>query len=196
VVHTSLLVRAVETARIALAAAGRSWLPVRRSWRLNERQYGALTGMDRVRARERYGSERFHAWRRSYHAVPPPMPASELDALARDPRYADLAGRVPAAESLRDVTERLLPYWYDAVVPDLRDGRTVFLVGHGNSLRALIKHLDRVSDDDVTSLNVPTGVPLLYRLDPGTARPVASPRYLDPGAAARGIAEVIAQGAP
>jgi 2,3-bisphosphoglycerate-dependent phosphoglycerate mutase len=195
VVHTSLLRRSIRTAAIVADANDRSWIPVRRSWRLNERHYGALQGVDKVAVRERYGDERFALWRRSYDEPPPPLPDDDELSSVGDPRYAELAGAVPRTESLRDVTERLLPHWLDTVVPDLAAGRTVLLVAHSNSLRALIKHLDRLSDDAVVPLNVPTGIPLLYTLDDGAGLMPARPaEYLDPEAAAAGIAEVAAQG--
>ncbi|GAA5190108.1 phosphoglyceromutase [Rugosimonospora acidiphila] len=194
VVHTSVLRRSVRTAAIALHEADRSWIPVRRSWRLNERHYGALQGRERTAVRERYGHEQFMLWRRSYEVAPPPLADDDEFSQASDPRYADLLGELPRTESLRDVTARLLPYWHDAIVPDLRAGRTVLVCAHGNSLRALIKHMDRLSDDDFVGLNVPTGVPLRYTLDEATLRPTGPARYADPRAAAEGIAAVAAQG--
>jgi 2,3-bisphosphoglycerate-dependent phosphoglycerate mutase len=193
VVHTSLLSRSINTAAVALDKAGRSWIPVHRSWRLNERHYGALQGRDRVTVRDQYGDEQFTRWRRSYDGTPPPVPDDDDFSPASDPRYASLKGRIPRAESLRDLTARLLPYWDDAVVPDLKSGRTVLVTAHGNTLRALIKHLDQVSDTDIIGLNVPTGVPLWYTLN-GACRPTGPARYLDPVAAAEGIALVEAQG--
>jgi 2,3-bisphosphoglycerate-dependent phosphoglycerate mutase len=194
VVHTSLLRRSIRTAAIVTDATDRSWVPVRRSWRLNERHYGALQGADKAAVRERYGDEQFALWRRSYDVPPPPLPDDDELSSIGDPRYAGLAGGVPRTESLRDVTGRLLPHWFDAVVPDLAAGRTVLLVAHSNSLRALIKHLDRLSDDAVVPLHVPTGVPLLYTLDDAGFMPTRPAEYLDPDAAAAGIAEVAAQG--
>jgi 2,3-bisphosphoglycerate-dependent phosphoglycerate mutase len=194
VAHTSLLRRAVRTSAIALHEADRSWIPVRRSWRLNERHYGALQGKDKAAVRERYGREQFMLWRRSYDVPPPPLADDDEFSPVSDVRYADLLGSLPRTESLSDVTARLLPYWYDTIVPDLRAGRTVLVSAHGNSLRALIKHLDRLSDEAVVSLNVPTGVPLRYVLDDATFAPAGPAEYLDPKAAAEGIAEVVAQG--
>lgn len=202
VVHTSVLLRSIRTAELALAHAGRSWIPVRRSWRLNERHYGALQGKNKEETRLQFGDEHYRLWRRSYDVPPPPLsPASEL-AAGRDPRYRSLPPDVlPAAECLKDVLSRVLPYWYDAIVPDLHSTGRVLVVAHGNSLRALVKHLDDISDEAISELNLPTGVPLLYELDE-SARSLCGidPRfgvsgtYLDPSAAAASIASVRAQG--
>ncbi len=195
VVHTSVLVRAIRTADLALEQCGRLWIPVRRSWRLNERHYGALQGLDKKAVREQYGDEQFALWRRSYDVPPPPVDPSSEHHPAADPRYADLApDLLPATECLADVVRRLLPYWYDALVPDLRLGRVVLVVAHGNSLRALVKHLDGVSDADIAGLNVPTGIPLVYELDGALAPVVPGGTYLDPAAAAVAAAAVAAQG--
>lgn len=165
VAHTSVLQRAIETAEIALAAAGRSWIPVRRSWRLNERHYGDLTGLDKAETAARHGAEQVRTWRRSFRVAPPPIRAGHPLDPAGDPAYAELAPElVPRTESLADVTDRLLPHWHDAVVPDLRAGRAVLVSAHGNSLRALIKHLDGIGDDEIAGLDLPTGIPLRYRL--------------------------------
>jgi len=196
VVHTSVLVRAIRTAEIGLRAAGRSWIPVRRSWRLNERHYGALQGKNKKQTLTEYGEEQFMAWRRSYDTPPPPLADDSEWSQAGDPRYAMLAPDVvPRTECLADVVERMLPYWHDAIVPDLRTGATVLVAAHGNSLRALVKHLDGISDADIAALNIPTGIPLRYDLDPATLRP-AKPggEYLDPAAAALSAAAVAAQG--
>src|SRR6478672_13061100 len=185
VVHTSLLRRAIRTAQIALDAADRHWIPVRRSWRLNERHYGALQGKDKAAALAEYGEEQFMLWRRSYTTPPPAIePGSEFSQ-DQDARYAFLPPEArPATECLADVVVRMLPYWYDAIVPDLRSGATVLVAAHGNSLRALVKHLDGMGDDEVVGLNIPTGVPLRYDLD-ADLRPVkAGGEYLDPEAAA------------
>ena len=165
VVHTSVLQRAIETAEIALAAAGRRWIPVRRSWRLNERHYGDLTGLDKADTSARYGAEQVRTWRRSFQVAPPPIRAGHPWDPAGDPAYAELAPElVPRTESLADVTARLLPYWHDAVAPDLWAGRAVLVSAHGNSLRALVKHLDGIGDDEIAAVDLPTGLPLLYRL--------------------------------
>ncbi len=195
VVHTSLLSRAIETADIALAAAGLSWLPVQRSWRLNERHYGALQGKDKAQTREQYGDEQFITWRRSFDVPPPPLPDDDPLSQAGDPRYALLPDELlPRTECLRDVVQRMLPYWYDAIVPDLAAGRMPLVVAHGNSLRALVKHLDGIGDADIAELNIPTGMPLVYELD-DRFRPVQrGGRYLDPEAAAQAAEAVRAQG--
>jgi len=193
VVHTSLLRRAIRTAQITLDAADRDWIPVRRSWRLNERHYGALQGKNRVQVRQEFGDEQFTLWRRSYDTPPPPLPDDEFGE-ADDPRYADLLDSVPRTESLKDVVERILPYWYDAIVPDLRQHSVVLTVAHGNSLRALKKHLDGLSDQDVLGLNVPTGIPLCYELDDKTLRAARPATYLDPEGAAVAIEAVANQG--
>ncbi len=166
VVHTSLLRRAIQTANTTLDAMGRSWLPVRRHWRLNERHYGALTGLNKAEMAERHGADQVHLWRRSYDVPPPPMPPDHEFDVAGDPRYADLAaGTVPRTECLADVVTRLLPYWDDGIAPHLQSGCTVLVAAHGNSLRALVKHLDGIGDSEIAELNIPTGIPLVYELD-------------------------------
>jgi 2,3-bisphosphoglycerate-dependent phosphoglycerate mutase len=165
VLHTSLQRRAIRTANLALEELGRLWLPVRRSWRLNERHYGDLTGKNKQQTSEQFGEDQVLVWRRSYDTPPPPIAADNEFNPNVDPRYADLPPElVPQAECLADVVARMLPYWYDSIVPDLVDGRDVLVVAHGNSLRALVKHLQGISDDAITGLNIPTGVPLLYEL--------------------------------
>jgi 2,3-bisphosphoglycerate-dependent phosphoglycerate mutase len=192
VVHTSLLRRAISTANIALDASDRHWIPVRRDWRLNERHYGALQGKDKKQTLEQFGEAQFMEWRRSYDVPPPPIDAgSEFDQEG-DPRYA--AGEVPRTECLADVVARFLPYWESAVVPDLRAGKVVLLAAHGNSLRALVKHLDGVSDEDIVGLNIPTGIPLRYELDEELRPTVRGGEYLDPEAAVAAAAAVAAQG--
>lgn len=195
IVHTSLLTRAIETAQITLAEMGLPWLPVRRSWRLNERHYGALQGLDKAEIATRYGEEQMKLWRRSYDIRPPAQPADSSEDLPCDPRYGDLAPELlPSTECLKDVVERMLPYWYDAIVPDLRAQRCVLVTAHGNTLRALVKHLDRISDRDVVDLNIPTGVPRLYDLGPDLD--VRSARYLgDPAEIATKIAAVAREAA-
>ena len=195
VVHTSVLRRAIRTHELALHAADRHWIPVRRSWRLNERHYGALQGKDKKQTLEEYGEEQFMLWRRSYDTPPPPIEAGSEFSQDGDARYAFLPPEArPATECLKDVVVRMLPYWYDSIVPDLRLGRTVLVAAHGNSLRALVKHLDDMGDDEVVGLNIPTGVPLRYDLD-ADLRPVKTGgQYLDPEAAAAAIEAVKNQG--
>jgi 2,3-bisphosphoglycerate-dependent phosphoglycerate mutase len=195
VLHTSLLRRAIRTAQIALDVADRHWIPVRRSWRLNERHYGALQGKDKKQTLEAYGEEQFMLWRRSYDVPPPPLDDDAELSQFHDPRYADLPPELrPRTECLKDVLHRALPYWYDAIVPELRDGKTVLVVAHGNSLRAIVKHLDGISDEAIAALNIPTGMPLRYDLD-DDMRPVTTGGvYLDPAAAAEAAAAVANQG--
>ncbi|GAA4078323.1 phosphoglyceromutase [Nocardioides kongjuensis] len=195
VVHTSLQRRAINTAALALDAADRHWIPVRRSWRLNERHYGALQGKDKKAIKDEYGEEQFMLWRRSFDVPPPPLDDDDPYSQAGDPRYADLGDELPRAEALKQVIERLLPYWDAGIVPDLRAGHTVLIAAHGNSLRAIVKHLDQMSDADITGLNIPTGMPLVYELDEDTLAPVVpGGRYLDPEAAAEAAAAVANQG--
>jgi 2,3-bisphosphoglycerate-dependent phosphoglycerate mutase len=195
VLHTSVLQRAISTAEIAMRAAGRSWIPVRRSWRLNERHYGALQGKDKKQTLEQFGEEQFMLWRRSYDTPPPPIADDDEFSQVGDPRYADLPPELmPRTECLADVVDRMLPYWYDAIVPDLRRDLTVAVVAHGNSLRALVKHLDGMSDEAVVALNIPTGIPLLYELDDAMRPLTVGGEYLDPEAAAAAIDAVRNQG--
>ncbi len=193
-VHTSLLRRAITTANLALDVAERHWIPVKRSWRLNERHYGALQGKNKKQTMEEFGEEQFMLWRRSYDTPPPPIDPDAEFSPAGDPRYADLGAELPATECLKDVVARMLPYWESAVVPDLRSGQVVMLAAHGNSLRALVKHLDGISDTDIAALNIPTGIPLVYRLDEQLRPTVPGGEYLDPTAAAAAAAAVAAQG--
>jgi 2,3-bisphosphoglycerate-dependent phosphoglycerate mutase len=193
VLYTSLLRRAITTAHLALDTADRLWIPVRRSWRLNERHYGALQGLDKAEIRARYGEEQFMAWRRSYDTPPPPIEKGSEFSQHRDPRYADIGGG-PLTECLADVVARFLPYFTDVIVPDLRSGKTVLVVAHGNSLRALVKHLDQISDEEIVGLNIPTGIPLRYDLDADLRPVVPGGTYLDPEAAAIGAAAVASQG--
>jgi len=195
VVHTSVLTRATRSADLALHACGRSWIPVRRSWRLNERHYGALQGLDKAATLREHGEERFQQWRRSYDIPPPPIERGSPYDVGGDPRYAELPPEVvPTNECLRDVVERMLPYWADGLAPDLRGGRVVLVAAHGNSLRALVKHLEGISDVDIAALNLATGVPRVYDLD-DDLRPVGPPRDLgDPAEVARRAAAVAAQG--
>ena len=195
VLHTRVLRRAIQTANIALEAADRMWLPVRRSWRLNERHYGALQGKDKKQTLEQFGEEQFMLWRRSYDTPPPPIEDDDEFSQVGDARYADLPPELlPRTECLADVVRRMLPYWYDGIVPDLRRDLTVAVVAHGNSLRALVKHLDGMSDEAVVALNIPTGVPLLYELDDAMRPLTSGGEYLDPEAAAAAIEAVRNQG--
>jgi 2,3-bisphosphoglycerate-dependent phosphoglycerate mutase len=193
VCHTSVLVRAIRTAVLTLEECGRSWIPVRRSWRLNERHYGGLQGLNKAQTAERYGDEQVHLWRRSYDVPPPPIePGSRWDQ-SDDPRYAAITPQiVPSSECLADVVDRMLPYWFDALVPDLRAGHLVLIAAHGNSLRALVKHLEGISDEDIPGLNIPTGVPRVYDLDDELR--VRSAEYLgDPEEVAAAAAAVASQ---
>jgi 2,3-bisphosphoglycerate-dependent phosphoglycerate mutase len=196
VVHTSLLKRAIKTAQIALESCDRMWLPVTRNWRLNERHYGALQGKNKKETLEAYGEEQFMLWRRSYDTPPPPIDPEDPWAQTHDARYAALPPEArPSTECLKDVVKRLIPYWQDVIVAEhLRAGKTVLVVAHGNSLRALVKHLDGISDEDIAALNIPTGIPLVYRLDEDLKPLVRGGEYLDPDAAAEAIAAVAAQG--
>ena len=194
VVHTSLLRRAIRTAQISLDVADRHWIPVHRSWRLNERHYGALQGKDKAQVRAEFGDEQFMMWRRSYDTPPPVLADDDPFSQVGDPRYASLLESVPRTECLKDVVTRFLPYWYDAIVGDLQLGRTVLIAAHGNSLRGLVKYLDGLSDEAVVALNIPTGIPLFYELDARTMRPTGAGTYLDPEAAAESIEAVANQG--
>jgi 2,3-bisphosphoglycerate-dependent phosphoglycerate mutase len=193
VLYTSLLRRAITTAHVALDTADRLWIPVRRSWRLNERHYGALQGLDKAETKARYGDEQFMAWRRSYDTPPPLIEKGSEFSQDTDPRYANIGGG-PLTECLADVVARFLPYFTDVIVPDLRTGKTVLIVAHGNSLRALVKHLDQMSDEEIVGLNIPTGIPLRYDLDHELRPVVPGGTYLDPEAAAAGAAAVASQG--
>lgn len=195
--HTSTLQRAIETANLLLAECDRRWIPVDRSWRLNERHYGDLTGLDKAETRQRHGDEQLHAWRRGYRTPPPPIAPDNPYNPAQSAAYAHLpAGTVPLTECLADVVDRLLPYWIDRLIPDLQAGRRVLVVAHGNSLRALVKHLDQIDDDAIADINIPTGMPLLYELD-DQFQPLDQrhplERALDPTAAAHAAAEVAEQ---
>ncbi len=195
VLHTSLLRRAIRTAEIALNGLDRHWIPVKRSWRLNERHYGALQGKDKKATLEEFGEEQFMTWRRSYATPPPPLADDSEFSQAGDARYADLPSELlPRTECLADVLDRMLPYWYDQIVPDLRAGKTVLVTAHGNSLRALVKHLDGLGEDEVVGLNIPTGIPLVYDLDDDLKPTTKGGTYLDPDAAAAAIAAVANQG--
>jgi 2,3-bisphosphoglycerate-dependent phosphoglycerate mutase len=191
---TSRLKRAINTANIALDAADRGWIDVVRDWRLNERHYGALQGKDKAQTLAEYGPEMFQTWRRSFDVPPPPIADDNEFSQAHDERYADLGDNIPKTECLKDVLERMLPFWLSDIQPALKDDKTVLITAHGNSLRALIKHLDDVSDEEIAELNVPTGIPLVYKLDENFRPLVKGGEYLDPEAAAAGAAAVAAQG--
>jgi 2,3-bisphosphoglycerate-dependent phosphoglycerate mutase len=193
--HTSVLIRAIRTAVLTLEECDRTWIPVKRSWRLNERHYGALQGLNKAEMAEKFGNEQVHLWRRSYDVPPPPIePGTRWDQ-SDDPRYASITPEiVPSSECLADVVDRMLPYWFDALVPDLRAGEVVLVAAHGNSLRALVKHLEGISDEDIPALNIPTGVPRVYDLDDDLR--VRSAEYLgDPDEVARAAAAVANQAA-
>ncbi|MDR2620162.1 MAG: phosphoglyceromutase [Propionibacteriaceae bacterium] len=193
--HTSVLRRAIHTANLALDGCDRHWIPVERSWRLNERHYGGLQGLNKTEIRERFGEDQFMTWRRSYDVPPPLMEVDGMYSQFSDARYAALPPEArPATECLADVVVRLLPYWYDRIIPDLRAGKTVLIAAHGNSLRALVKHLDQIPDAEISELNIPTGIPLYYELDDDMVPLLRGGRYLDPAAAAASIEAVKNQG--
>ncbi|RRD46754.1 phosphoglyceromutase [Tessaracoccus sp. OH4464_COT-324] len=195
VVHTSLLRRAINTANIALDNCDRHWIPVKRSWRLNERHYGKLQGLNKTEIREQFGDEQFMLWRRSYDVPPPLIDVDNEFSQFADPRYADIPeDERPLTECLKDVVARMLPYWESDIKPDLATGQTVLVAAHGNSLRALVKHLDDISDEDIAGLNIPTGIPLFYELDDDFKPVTKGGRYLDPEAAATAIQAVANQG--
>ncbi len=195
VLHTSVLKRAIRTAQLALDKADLMWLPVQRSWRLNERHYGALQGLNKTETLEKYGEEQFMLWRRSFDVPPPEIDPNNQFAQNQDPRYKDLPPEaIPLTECLKDVIVRMIPYWYDNVVPQLLQGKQVLIVAHGNSLRALIKHLDQISDADIAGLNIPTGIPLHYQLDKDFKPINPGGTYLDPEAAKAAIEKVANQG--
>ena len=194
VVHTSLLRRAIHTSQLALDMADRHWIPVRRSWRLNERHYGALQGKDKKETLAQYGEEQFQLWRRSFDVPPPPIDDNDKYSQFGDPRYAELGNELPKTECLKDVIDRMIPYWQSAIIDDLKAGKVVLVTAHGNSLRALVKHLDGISDADIAGLNIPTGIPLLYELDANFIPVKKGGEYLDPAAAAEAITAVANQG--
>jgi 2,3-bisphosphoglycerate-dependent phosphoglycerate mutase len=193
ILYTSVLTRAIQTANLALEVADRLWIPVKRSWRLNERHYGALQGLDKAETLEKFGPEKFMEWRRSFDVPPPPLADDAEYSQVDDERYAGIDGEIPRTESLKLVIERMLPYWESDITKDLGLGKTVLVTAHGNSLRALVKHLDHIDDADIAELNIPTGIPLVYELDDNFA-PVKPGEYLDPEAAAAGAAAVANQG--
>ena len=194
VVHTSVQRRAINTACLALDAADRHWIPVRRSWRLNERHYGALQGKNKKEVLEEYGEEQFMLWRRSFDTPPPPLEDDAEFSQVGDPRYADLGDEMPRTECLKDVIARMLPYWESDITADLRAGLRVLVAAHGNSLRALVKHIDGIGDADIAGLNIPTGIPLVYRLNEDLEPLQRGGEYLDPEAAKDAIAAVANQG--
>ncbi len=194
VVHTSLLRRAIHTSQLALDSCDRHWIPVRRSWRLNERHYGALQGKDKKETLAKYGEEQFKLWRRSFDVPPPPIDSNDPYSQASDLRYADLGAQLPATECLKDVVTRMVPYWQESIVSDLKAGKRVLVTAHGNSLRALVMHLDGISEADIAELNIPTGIPLLYNLDAEFKPVKKGGEYLDPEAAKAAIQAVANQG--
>lgn len=193
VLYTSVLRRAINTAQLALDVADRHWIPVHRNWRLNERHYGALQGKNKQQTKDELGEEQFMLWRRSYDTQPPPIEPGSIYSQDTDVRYTDIGGG-PLTECLADVVARLLPYWEQAIVPDLRAGKTVLVTAHGNSIRALVKHLDGIADEDIAGLNIPTGIPLRYYLNKQLSPTTPGGTYLDTDAAAAVAAVVMNQG--
>ena len=192
VAHTSLLERAIDTLHLALTEMGQLWIPVVKHWRLNERHYGALQGLNKKETSDQHGKEQVHVWRRSYSTPPPALDPMDERHPGNDPRYVWMPpDLLPATECLEDVVDRMLPYWHDAIVPDLRAGKRVIVAAHGNSLRALVKHLDGISDGEIPDLNIPTGIPLLYELNEDL-QPLSS-RYLGDADAAAAAAEAVAK---
>ena len=194
VLHTSLLRRAIKTANIALDVADRHWIPVHRTWRLNERHYGALQGKDKAQTLAEYGEEQFMLWRRSYDVPPPVIEKGSEFSQDADARYAGLGADLPMTECLKDVVARMIPYWDTDIKPDLASGKVVLVTAHGNSLRALVKYLDGISDEDIAGLNIPTGIPLLYELNADFTPVKKGGEYLDPAAALEAIQAVANQG--
>lgn len=193
--HTSLLNRAIKTSELALESAGIKEIPTKRTWRLNERHYGALQGLNKKDTLDKYGEEQFMLWRRSFDVPPPPIDPNDKYAQNNDPKYKDMnSSEIPLTECLKDVVARVIPYWQDSIVPELKAGKTVLVVAHGNSLRALIKYLENISDENIAKLNLPTGIPLLYRLDENFKPIVFGGEYLDPVAAKEAIDAVANQG--
>lgn len=192
--YTSRLKRAINTANIALDTADRGWIDVKRDWRLNERHYGALQGKDKAQTLAEYGPEQFQIWRRSFDVPPPPISDEDEFSQAHDERYKDLGSQLPKTECLKDVLIRMMPLWENEISKDLLSGKTVLVTAHGNSLRALVKHLDGISDADIAELNIPTGIPLVYKLDENLKPKIKGGEYLDPEAAAQGAQAVANQG--
>ena len=194
IVHTSLLRRAIHTSQLALDAADRHWIPVKRSWRLNERHYGALQGKDKKETLAQYGEEQFQLWRRSFDVPPPPIDDSDKYSQFSDVRYSDLGSSLPKTECLKDVINRMVPYFTEDITNDLNTGKTVLVTAHGNSIRAMVKHIDGISDADIAGVNIPTGIPLLYEFDDQFKPIKKSGEYLDPETAKSAIEAVANQG--
>jgi 2,3-bisphosphoglycerate-dependent phosphoglycerate mutase len=194
VLHTSLLKRAIDTADIALTNCGRTGIPTKRSWRLNERHYGALQGKDKAATLKEYGEEQFQLWRRSFDVPPPAIADDDQYSQKNDPKYADLGELLPKTECLKDVVIRVVPYLTGEITADLKSGKTVLITAHGNSIRAIVKYLDAISDTDIAGVNIPTGIPLLYELNEKFEPITKGGRYLDPEAAKAAIAAVANQG--
>ena len=194
ILHTSVLRRAIDTSQIALEACERAWIPVRRSWRLNERHYGALQGKDKAATLAEYGEAQFKLWRRSFDVPPPPIADDNQYSQANEAKYAELGAALPKSECLKDVVARMMPYWNESIIPDLKSGKRVLVTAHGNSLRALVKHLDGISDGDIAELNIPTGIPLRYELNENFMPIKKGGEYLDPEAASDAISKVAHQG--
>jgi len=194
IVHTSLLRRAITTSQLALDACDRHWIPVKRSWRLNERHYGALQGKDKAATLKEYGEEQFQLWRRSFDVPPPPIDDNDQYSQSKDVRYADLGSAMPKTECLKDVVDRMIPYLMGEISEDMRSGKTVLVTAHGNSIRAIVKHIDCISDTDIAGVNIPTGIPLLYEFDADFEPIKKGGEYLDPEAAKAAIEAVANQG--
>ena len=194
ILHTSVLRRAIDTSQIALEACERAWIPVRRSWRLNERHYGALQGKDKAATLAEYGEAQFKLWRRSFDVPPPPIADDNQYSQANEAKYAELGAALPKSECLKDVVARMMPYWNESIIPDLKSGKRVLVTAHGNSLRALVKHLDGISDGDIAELNIPTGIPLRYELNENFMPIKKGGEYLDSEAALDAISKVANQG--
>ena len=194
ILHTSVLRRAIDTSQIALEACERAWIPVRRSWRLNERHYGALQGKDKAATLAEYGEAQFKLWRRSFDVPPPPIADDNQYSQANEAKYAELGAALPKSECLKDVVARMMPYWNESIIPDLKSGKRVLVTAHGNSLRALVKHLDGISDGDIAELNIPTGIPLRYELNENFMPIKKGGEYLDSEAAIDAISKVANQG--
>jgi 2,3-bisphosphoglycerate-dependent phosphoglycerate mutase len=194
ILHTSLLKRAIDTADIALKNCGRTGIPTKRSWRLNERHYGALQGKDKAATLKEYGEEQFQLWRRSFDVPPPAITDDDQYSQTNEQKYAHLGEQIPKTECLKDVVERVVPYLMGEVAEDLKGGKTVLITAHGNSIRAIVKYLDAISDADIAGVNIPTGIPLLYELNEKFEPITKSGRYLDPEAAKAAIAAVANQG--